>query len=93
MLNSRRLRENNFLTLDSYYRYSFPTQMFKASLAIVAGIGCGFLLSAGGQKLLNKMETARCSDAPGHQLVSLTSFVGDAKYCLPRYTTGSFTAH
>ena len=93
MLNSRRLRENNFLTLDSYYRYSFPTQMFKASLAIVAGIACGLLLSAGEQKLLNKMETARCSDAPGHQLVSLTSFVGDAKYCLPRYATGSFTAH
>ena len=90
MLHTRRLRENNFLTLDSYYR---PSKMRSPFIAIIVGVGTGFLLTIGGQKLLNAHAKSHCNETPGHQLITLTSFIGDATYCLPRYATGDHTAH
>lgn len=93
MLHTRRLRENNFLTLDSYYRPSFLSKMNNPFLAITLGVGAGFLLAISGQKLINEQAVANCYESQTHKLVTLTSFIGDAKYCLPRYATGDHTAH
>lgn len=55
-------------------------------LAMVLGTGIGMLLAAGGQKFINRYQLKHCPQKPGHQLVMLTSFVGDAYYCLDKRT-------
>jgi hypothetical protein len=56
--------------------------MLQPILAIVMGTGAGMLLSVSGQKLLNQHYQQTCPDKPTHQLVSITSFIGDADYCI-----------
>jgi hypothetical protein len=55
-------------------------------LALVMGTGAGMLLSAGAQQLLNKHYVKTCPAKPGHQLIYMRSFIGDAYYCLDKRT-------
>lgn len=48
------------------------------------GTGIGMLLSVGGQKLLNQHQLTTCPGKPGHQIVMITSFIGDSYYCLDK---------
>lgn len=57
--------------------------MTKPITAVLLGTGLGFLLAIVGQKALNAHETATCKRmADYHRLVTYTSFLGDAKYCI-----------
>ena len=57
--------------------------MTKPITAILLGAGLGFLLVIVGQKAMNAHETATCKRmADYHRLVTYTSFMGDAKYCI-----------
>lgn len=56
--------------------------MLQPILAIVMGTGAGMLLTVSGQKLLNAHYQETCPFKPTHQLVSITSFIGDATYCV-----------
>jgi hypothetical protein len=58
--------------------------MLDATLAIVMGMGLGMLLAAGGQKLINAHYQETCRSQKGHALVMITSFLGDAYYCLDK---------
>jgi hypothetical protein len=53
-------------------------------LAMVMGTGLGMLLAAGGQKLINAHYQETCRSQKGHALVMITSFLGDAYYCLDK---------
>jgi hypothetical protein len=53
-------------------------------LAVVIGTGVGMLLSIGGQKLINQQQSKQCIEKPTHQLVMITSFIGDATYCIDK---------
>jgi hypothetical protein len=53
-------------------------------LAMVMGTGLGMLLAAGGQKLINAHYQETCRSHKGHVLVMITSFLGDAYYCLDK---------
>jgi hypothetical protein len=53
-------------------------------LAMVMGMGLGMLLAAGGQKLINAHYQETCRSQKGHALVMITSFLGDAYYCLDK---------
>jgi hypothetical protein len=53
-----------------------------ACVAIVLGTGCGFLLSIGGQKVLNQHYKRTCHQQPGHNLIYTKSFLGDTYYCI-----------
>tara|TARA_R100001224_G_C4029234_1_gene152196 strand:- start:3080 stop:3283 length:204 start_codon:yes stop_codon:yes gene_type:complete len=51
--------------------------------AIIAGVGIGALLCVAGQKHLNKIATQECLKQPDyHRLVTMRSWVGDAKHCM-----------
>jgi hypothetical protein len=56
--------------------------MLQPILAIIMGTGAGMLLTVAGQKLLNQHYQETCPSKPTHQLVSITSFIGDADYCI-----------
>jgi hypothetical protein len=58
--------------------------MFNPILAIVMGTGAGMLLTVGGQKLLNQHYQNTCPGKPTHQLVFITSFIGDTYYCIDK---------
>ena len=58
--------------------------MLQSILAIVMGTGAGMLLTVAGQKLLNQHYQETCPSKPTHQLVSITSFIGDADYCVDK---------
>ena len=58
--------------------------MLNPILAIVMGTGAGMLLTIGGQKLLNQHYQETCPSKTTHQLVSITSFIGDADYCVDK---------
>jgi hypothetical protein len=58
--------------------------MLQPILAIVMGTGAGMLLTIGGQKLLNQHYQNTCPSKPTHQLVHITSFIGDTYYCLDK---------
>jgi hypothetical protein len=58
--------------------------MLQPILAIVMGTGAGMLLAVSGQKLLNQHYQQTCPVKTTHQLVSITSFIGDAYYCLDK---------
>jgi hypothetical protein len=58
----------------------------NAVLALVMGAGAGMLLSVGAQQLLNKHYVKTCPAKPGHQLIYMHSFLGDAYYCLDKRT-------
>jgi len=55
-----------------------------ACLAMVLGVGSGILLSVAGQKMLNQHTIKTCPSKPGHQLVMISGFVGDAFYCMDK---------
>jgi hypothetical protein len=56
----------------------------QACIAMIMGTGIGMLLSVGGQKMLNQHALKTCPSKSGHQLVMLTSFIGDAFYCVDK---------
>lgn len=58
--------------------------MLQPIIAIVMGTGVGMLLSVGGQQILNQHHRETCPSKPTHQLVSITSFIGDADYCVDK---------
>ena len=51
-------------------------------LAVLVGTGVGMLLAAGGQKLINQHQSTHCPQKANHQLVMVTSFLGDTYYCI-----------
>jgi hypothetical protein len=51
-------------------------------LAIIVGSGLGMLLAVGGQKLINQHQSTQCLQKADHQLVMITSFLGDTYYCM-----------
>ena len=57
--------------------------MFNSFLAVIVGTGLGSLMCVAGQKHLNHLATQSCQAQPDyHRLVTMTSWVGDAKYCM-----------
>ena len=48
------------------------------------GTGAGMLMTVAGQKLLNQHYQQTCPSKPTHQLVHITSFIGDTYYCLDK---------
>ncbi len=57
--------------------------MAKSYLAVILGIGLGGLICAFGQKHLNHRAVQTCNAQPDyHRLLTLTSWVGDAKHCV-----------
>ena len=58
--------------------------MLNPILAIVMGTGAGMLLTVGGQKLLNSHYQGTCPSKPTHELVFITSFIGDAYHCVDK---------
>jgi hypothetical protein len=56
--------------------------MVDATVAIVLGTGIGMILSVFGQKLLNQHYKATCPSQPGHNLILVRGFLGDAYYCI-----------
>ena len=58
------------------------TLMFHPVLAVILGTGVGMLLSVGGQKALNAHYIETCPAKPMHQLVMITSVIGDSYYCI-----------
>jgi len=56
--------------------------MRESVLAILLGTGLGFFLSVGAQNALNKHSVAVCPTKPTHQLVIITSLIGDAYHCV-----------
>jgi len=53
-----------------------------AYLAVIIGVGTGMLLAVGFQKLINRHYLNHCHEKPTHQLVMITSFLGDTYYCI-----------
>ena len=51
-------------------------------LAVLVGTGVGMLLAVGGQKLINQHQSTHCLQKTQHQLVMITSFLGDTYYCI-----------
>ena len=51
-------------------------------LAIIVGSGLGMLLAISGQKLINQHQSTQCLQKTDHQLVMITSFLGDTYYCI-----------
>lgn len=59
---------------------TFYAQLF---LSMTVGLALGALGCVVGQKQLNKIAVNTCNAQPDyHRLVSLSSWVGDAKYCI-----------
>lgn len=57
--------------------------MTNLFVGVVMGVGLGGLLSVAGQKHLNQRAIETCNAQPDyHRVVTLTSWVGDAKYCM-----------
>lgn len=57
--------------------------MTNPLIAVILGIGLGSLASVAGQKHLNHLAMETCKAQPDyHRLVTLSSWVGDAKYCM-----------
>ena len=55
--------------------------------AIAFGIGIGLIGCVGGQRLLNNYNAKQCTNKSAtHQLVTHTSYLGDAKYCMHKRT-------
>jgi hypothetical protein len=51
-------------------------------LALTVGTGLGMLLAIGGQKIINQHQSTHCPQKTDHQLVMITSFLGDTYYCI-----------
>ena len=58
--------------------------MLQPIIAIIMGTGAGMLMTVAGQKLLNQHYQNTCPFKPTHQLVHITSFIGDTYYCLDK---------
>jgi hypothetical protein len=56
--------------------------MLQPIIAIIMGTGAGMLMTVAGQKLLNQHYQQICPSKPTHQLVHITSFIGDTYYCI-----------
>ena len=51
--------------------------------AVVIGVAIGCLASVAGQKHLNHLAIKTCNEmSDTHRLIMITSWVGDAKYCM-----------
>ena len=62
---------------------SISTQTMHPFSAVVIGISIGCLASVAGQKHLNGLATKTCNEmSDTHRLIMITSWVGDAKYCM-----------
>ena len=84
MLNSFRLGQNKFLTLDSYREEDYPTNTMKFHnyfLSVIAGIGVGTLLTVAAQREINKRVETTCY-GPADQIGSIRSFMGTVKFCV-----------
>ena len=57
-------------------------EFVDACVAMTLGTGLGFLLSIGGQKLLNQHYKRTCHQQPGHNLIYTQGFLGDTYYCI-----------
>ena len=57
-------------------------EFVDACIAMTLGTGLGFLLSVGGQKLLNQHYKRTCHQQPGHNLIYTQGFLGDTYYCI-----------
>ena len=56
---------------------------FAVILSTVVGTGLGNLMCVAGQKYLNQRAIETCNAQPDyHRVVTLTSWVGDAKSCI-----------
>jgi len=53
-------------------------------LAMVLGTGVGMLLAVACQKLINQHYIKHCPSKATHQLVMITSFLGDTYYCVDK---------
>ena len=54
-------------------------------IALIIGVGFGFMTAVFGQKHLNKFETSVCRNkADSYQLVTIRSRIGDARYCMDK---------
>ncbi len=51
-------------------------------LALIVGAGIGMFFAVGSQKLINQYYTKQCPQKANHQLVMVTSFLGDTYYCI-----------
>ncbi len=57
--------------------------MTNPFIAVILGIGLGSLASVAAQKHLNHLAMETCKAQPDyHRLVTFSSWVGDAKYCM-----------
>lgn len=62
---------------------SISTHIMHPFSAVVIGIVIGCLASVAGQKHLNNLATKTCNEmSDTHRLIMITSWVGDAKYCM-----------
>ena len=58
----------------------FPVDAF---ICVIAGIGFGMATCVIGQRYLNIQQTNECNKQQDtHKLVTLSSWIGDAKYCI-----------
>ncbi len=84
MLNSFRLGQNKFLTLDTYREEDYNTNTMKFHhyfLSVIAGVGLGTLLTIAAQKEINKRVETTCY-GPADQIASIRSFMGTVKFCV-----------
>ena len=58
--------------------------LFESYLAVLGGVGMGFLICVFGQQFLNYRAVTECAK-PGirdyHRVILTTGFLGDSKYC------------
>ena len=59
--------------------------MFNTILAVTVGTGAGMLLAVGGNKMTNELAHQQCATREDtHQVVFVTTFVGDTYGCVDR---------
>ena len=59
--------------------------MFNSLLALTVGTGAGLLLATAGNKLTNDIAHKQCANrSDTHQVVFITTFVGDTYGCVHR---------
>ena len=57
--------------------------MVKYYSAIAFGVAAGLLIGVAGQKHMNAMATDTCNSMPNyHRLITMRSWLGDAKHCM-----------
>lgn len=64
--------------------YKINNDVVSVFVAVTMGLGGGLIVCAAGQKIQNQYVLKTCPSKPGHQIVMLSSFVGDTYYCLDK---------